>query len=159
MHHSTYGSDRYSQSDHIICWPSGRSTTGGGGGWYFGCTSLLGNLLRYVLLCVCVVCSVAVSCDPICSRNTEFIVCLLWSFSTSSKRASHPLHTIPYIVLYLRASYTSKRTVYHFSRKKGCSLKIVFLHVEWYAKLQSWKSSRLFSYSSSEISQFLYVLH
>ena len=77
--------------------------------------------------CVCVVCSVAVSCDPICSRNTEFIVCLLWSFSTSSKRASHPLHTIPYIVLYLRASYTSKRTVYHFSRKKGCSLKIVFL--------------------------------
>ena len=79
--------------------------TGGGGGWYFGCTSLLGNLLRYVLLCVCVVCSVAVSCDPICSRNTEFIVCLLWSFSTSSKRASHPLHTIPYIVLYLRANY------------------------------------------------------
>ena len=162
MHHSTYGSDRYSQSDHIFCWPSGRSTTGGGGGgWYFGCTSLLGNLLRYVLLCVCVW-SVLLLCLAIQSvPETPNLLFVYFGLSLQAAK-EQAIHFILYHILYYiweLAILPSKRTVYHFSRKKGCSLKIVFLHVDWYAKLQSWKSSRFFSYSSSEISQFLYVLH
>ena len=90
----------------------GRSTEGGGGGaWCFGCTYLLGNLLRYVLLCVRSVLLLYLAIQSV--PETPNLLFVYFGLSLQAAKAQAIHYIPPYIVLYQRASY-SIRTVYHF---------------------------------------------